>query len=257
MGKSTFIFVHGAWHPAACWDKVIAELEPQGYKCIAPQMLFCGTPEPIDKIQVCIDQLAEIIKAETSAGNDVVMVGHSFGGVSSSSAIKGFTAADASKLASNGSGKVIGIALMCAMICPTNSSFGKTYAHGEPKHDIIAAPTPDGWADLIGQPQALFYQDLPAEEADKWAGELKRQSFKPFIDDEGVYAGWLDVPLWYLQCEKDAILSSAFQGRMINLAKDSGSKVEVRKTDAGHSPSLSRVEDSVKFLVDAAGSMSR
>ena len=71
-----------------------------------------------------------------------------------------------------------------------------------------------------------------------------------------MYAGWLDVPVWYLMCEKDPVFETAFQERMINDARKMGAKVEVRRTDAGHSPMLSRAEDSVKFVVDAAEAMS-
>ena len=252
MKQPTFIFVHGAWHGAQAWEKVISALEPQGYKCIAPQMLFSGTDEPIHTLYPCFDQLADIISAETSAGNDVIMVGHSFGGVSASSSVKGFTAKDPSKLKSKDSGKVIGIALMTAMVVPTGTNYPTTYAEGEPNSESIGAPGADGWTDLVKDPREIFYEQLPEGEATKWVAALKKQSFATLIAVGGIYAGWLDVPLWYLICGEDVVFSGPFQQRMITTAKDLGAKVEIRRSDAGHSPMLSRVDDTVKFLDEAA-----
>ena len=257
MKKPTLVFVHGAWHGPQCWEKVVPKLEDHGLKCIAPQMDYTGTEKPIDNLDSSIEQLQDIIASETAAGNDVIMVVHSFGGVSGSSAVRGFTAKDSPKLKSKESGKVIGIAFMCAMVIPTRTSFHVYQGLEEPHSTPIGAPADDGWTTLLADPKVIFYQDLPDEEARKWEGLLKKQSFGPLISDDGVYAGWQDVPIWYLVCENDAVFPTDFQERMINDAKKLGAQVEVRRTDAGHSPFLSRVDDSVKFVVDAAEAFSK
>ena len=167
MTKPTLLFVHGAWHSPQCWEKIIPKLEANGYKCIAPQCLHSGTSEPIDKLEPCIEQLQDILAAETSTGNDVILIGHSFGGVVSSSAVKGFTSQDPSKLKSKDSGKVIGLALMTAMVVPTGLSFGKYNAGGQPVNKGIGAPAGDGWTTLVPDPKECLYQDLPDKEAEK------------------------------------------------------------------------------------------
>ncbi len=257
MKKPTLLFVHGAWHGPQCWEKVIPKLEQEGFKCIAPQMHFVDTEKPVDSLDSSIAQLQDIIKDETSAGNDVILAVHSFGGVSGSSAVQGFTAKDSSKLNSEDSSKVIGIAFMTAMVVPAKTSFHVYQSNGEPQSPPIGAPADEGWTTLLVDAKMAFYQDLPEEEANKWVGLLKKQSFGALITEDVVYAGWQDVPIWYLICEKDFVFPTDFQERMINDAKKLGAQVEVRRTDAGHSPFLSRVDDSVKFLVDAAEALSK
>lgn len=34
----TFILVHGGWHGAWCWNKVVPLLKAKGYKVIAPDL---------------------------------------------------------------------------------------------------------------------------------------------------------------------------------------------------------------------------
>ena len=257
MKKPTLLFVHGAWHSPQGWEKVTPKLEGQGFKCIAPLMDYVGTEKPVDNIDSSIEQLQVIIESEISEGNDVVVVVHSFGGVVGSSAVKGFTSKDPSKLESKDSARVIGIAFLCAMAVPTNMGFHIYQGLEEPHNAPIAAPGDDGWATLTVDPRQAFYQDLPTDEARKWEGLLKKQSFAALITSNNVYAGWQDVPIWYMLCETDAVFPSNFQERMLNDARKLGAQVEVRRVDAGHAPFLSRVDDSVKFLVDAAEAMSK
>jgi pimeloyl-ACP methyl ester carboxylesterase len=35
---STYVLIHGSWHGAWCWHKIIPRLEAAGHKVIAPDM---------------------------------------------------------------------------------------------------------------------------------------------------------------------------------------------------------------------------
>lgn len=77
---STFVLVHGAWHGAWCWYKVVALLEARGHRAIAPDLPGHGvdrTPLP----EVTLEAYAERVCTAIAAQDEpVILVGHSMGG---------------------------------------------------------------------------------------------------------------------------------------------------------------------------------
>ena len=72
---STFGLVHGHWHGAWCWDRLIPELESRGHRAVAMD-LPCETR---DAGGACN---AQVVKgAIADCGEDIVLVGHSAGGL--------------------------------------------------------------------------------------------------------------------------------------------------------------------------------
>jgi pimeloyl-ACP methyl ester carboxylesterase len=78
---TTFVLVHGAWHGAWCWYKVVPQLRKAGHKVIAPDLPSLGRDKTALS-QVNLASWAEsVCTAIDSAGEPVVLVGHSLGGV--------------------------------------------------------------------------------------------------------------------------------------------------------------------------------
>ncbi len=78
---STFVLVHGAFHGAWCWYKVIAALEAKGHRTIAPDLPGHGldrTPMEECTLDRYVTTVVAAIEAE---GEPVVLVGHSLGGL--------------------------------------------------------------------------------------------------------------------------------------------------------------------------------
>src|SRR4051794_31292966 len=71
---ATFALLHGAWHGGWAWEQVVPRLEAAGHAALAPDLpcadLAAGTPE---YAQVVLDALGD--------ADDVVVVGHSLGGL--------------------------------------------------------------------------------------------------------------------------------------------------------------------------------
>lgn len=79
--SSTFILIHGAWHGAWCWYKVIPRLVAAGHSVIAPDLPSLGIDQtPLADISLAgwTRHICDIVDAQPQP---VVLVGHSRGGI--------------------------------------------------------------------------------------------------------------------------------------------------------------------------------
>ena len=76
----TFLLVHGAWHGGWCWHKVVAALEAEGHRVLAPDLPGHGIDRtPLDG--TTLESLASHIRDLLEAAEErVILVGHSYGG---------------------------------------------------------------------------------------------------------------------------------------------------------------------------------
>jgi pimeloyl-ACP methyl ester carboxylesterase len=78
----TFVLVHGAWHGGWCWRRVSDLLEKRSHKVFSPTMTGLGERshliDPKINLTTHITDMVNVIKWEGL--NDIVLVGHSYGG---------------------------------------------------------------------------------------------------------------------------------------------------------------------------------
>ena len=79
----TFVLVHGAWHGGWCWRRVSDLLEKRSHKVFSPTMTGLGERAHLldDKVNLAthVTDIVNVIKWEGLG--DIVLVGHSYGGV--------------------------------------------------------------------------------------------------------------------------------------------------------------------------------
>lgn len=78
---SIFILIHGSWHSAWNWHKVIPILEKQGHKAIAIDLPAMGrdkTPVSTVTMPLVVEKIGELID---SLDEKVILVGHSKNGI--------------------------------------------------------------------------------------------------------------------------------------------------------------------------------
>ena len=78
---STYVLVHGAWHGAWCWNKIIPLLEKEGHKVEAPDLPGHGNDKtPISQItlEAYTNRICQVLDAQSEP---VILVGHSMGGI--------------------------------------------------------------------------------------------------------------------------------------------------------------------------------
>lgn len=78
---STYVLIHGSWHGAWCWYKIIPLLEQAGHTAIALDLPGHGrdwTPARDITMQSYVDSVCKILDAQPEP---VILVGHSRGGI--------------------------------------------------------------------------------------------------------------------------------------------------------------------------------
>jgi pimeloyl-ACP methyl ester carboxylesterase len=80
---SDFVLVHGAWHGAWCWQRVVTPLWAAGHRAFAVTLSGSGERAhllaPTISLQTHIADVASVIEAEEL--RDVILVGHSYAGI--------------------------------------------------------------------------------------------------------------------------------------------------------------------------------
>lgn len=79
----TFVLLHGAWHGAWCWSKVAPALRAAGHVVYTPTQTGVGERSHLLSKDITLDtfvkDLVNVLEFEDL--KDVVLVGHSFGGI--------------------------------------------------------------------------------------------------------------------------------------------------------------------------------
>lgn len=83
MAKRTFVLLHGAFHGGWCWAKVRDILVSEGHRVTTPTQTGLGERKHLLSPQITIDTFIEdlVNHIEAEELSDVVLVGHSFGGM--------------------------------------------------------------------------------------------------------------------------------------------------------------------------------
>ena len=81
--RQTFVLVHGAWHGGWCWRDVRQALEDQGHRVFTPTLTGLGEKSHLRSPDVTLNtHIQDVVNLLTwEEITDVVLVGHSYGGV--------------------------------------------------------------------------------------------------------------------------------------------------------------------------------
>jgi pimeloyl-ACP methyl ester carboxylesterase len=80
---ATYVLVHGAWHGGWCWRDTVRALRAQGHTVFAPTLTGNGERQHLNQhgitLETHIRDVVGVFEAEEL--QDVVLVGHSYGGM--------------------------------------------------------------------------------------------------------------------------------------------------------------------------------
>jgi pimeloyl-ACP methyl ester carboxylesterase len=245
MERQVFL-VHGAWHGAWAWERVIPLLASAGVECFALELPGHGEDRgPFGDLD---SDVARVQQKLDDCDGHVVLVGHSYGGAVITEAglhpaVQHLVYVAAFALDEGES---------CVGAAGAESEAGQISHDGRPN---LSAGFIMGSGDVITLDPAsaaeCFYNDC---DADTVAWALGRLGPQPLITLQGTTkrAAWRTKPSTYVVCDDDMAVHPDLQRIM---ARRCGSMIE---WPTGHSPFLCRPDLVADLLVDLAqGSVRR
>ncbi|KAH7076533.1 Alpha/beta hydrolase fold-1 [Paraphoma chrysanthemicola] len=222
--KPTILFVPGSFCPPTAYTATIAHLRSLGYPAVALRLPSTTKRMPLEPAMMSED--ADVIKraAETviAQGKEVVVVCHSYGGTPTSQGLAGV--------------KVKRIVYLSAIVPRVGESQIKAYSGGEE----LTMEDIGGYMHI--DPVAMAFavcNDLPWEIGYEHTLDLQHHSAASFLEAV-TEVGYKDVPVTYLFCEDDLVVSPELQKGYIKvLEEESGNKVQIVNLKAGHCPNWS------------------
>ena len=226
---SVFALVHGAWHGGWAWERLAPELARAGHAVVAPDL-------PCDDVNADTPDYAEVVLQALGDAEDVVLVGHSLGGLTAP-----LVAA---------ARPVRRLVLLAALVAePGRSLVDQLRAEpGLLLHDGAGLEHDDErrsrWADAQIAAGVLYTECPPPVAAQAFA-RLRPQAREPQVTPSPLEA-WPDVPTEYVVCTGDRMVSPTWgAGRARSLG------ATVRELPSDHSPMLSRPQELADLLLAA------
>jgi hypothetical protein len=217
--STTFGLVHGAFHGAWCWERLLPELEQRGHRVLTVD-LPCEDPEA-----GAAEYAATAIEAFADASDELVLVGHSLAGLM----IPLVAAAR----------PVRRLVFLCAML-PRPLGTHENMHREEPEM-VLPGPAggafegPDGatrWHPDAAA--ARFFADCPPDLA-AWAASRLRGQYWTITEDAPAIDAWPSLPCTYVMGVRDPVINPVWS----RWAARTLLGVEPIELDAGHSPFLS------------------
>lgn len=225
---ATFGLVHGAWHGAWCWEKLIPHLVSRGHAAVAMDL-------PCDDPAATYSDYAAAVISALGQADDVILVGHSLGAVTLPIVAR--------------SRPVRLLVYLCGVIPATRSTAG---APDEPPDstDIFEVMRKDsrGCSFWPQGTESVLYPELPADDI-AWAfTRLRRQcrgmwkSFEPFETIADLASATVVAP-------DDRLIPAAWSRWA---ARERLGGLEPIEFEGGHFPMLSRPAELAELLISLA-----
>ncbi|GAA3264779.1 MULTISPECIES: alpha/beta hydrolase [Streptomyces] len=224
-GESTILLVHGAWHGAWCWHRLVPELTARGWHTLTVDLPSASTGS--NESAGMYDD-ARVIRARLEeADGPVTILAHSYGAV---------PVTEAAASAPN----VSRVLYLAGFQLEEGDSLVSESGGQLPSGDTGTLPVPDN-------PAKALFNDVAEEEADQAVRRLVPQSIRSFSEPLTA-AAWKTVPSRYIVCEHDEMLPPAYQESM-------GSRADrLYRLPSGHSPFLSMAADLAELITADADS---
>ncbi|KAK5169162.1 uncharacterized protein LTR77_006471 [Saxophila tyrrhenica] len=230
--KPAVVIVPGAWHVPDHYEPFAKRLRTAGYETVIvrnPSVSVSRDPGNMlrkDAMVTC-DVMKKLVNDETK---DVVIIMHSYGGVSGSDA--------------------------AAMLCEWLGTYGQP-DHGRVRRMVyLAAHVLEKGEPMLGtgrvinhldvnekgmmvhqKPYERYYADISEQEAQAPLDLTVPMAYSAFTTPT-TYAGWRDygIPCTYIKCLKDNAVPVEMCDKYIARLREGGVDLKVEELDVGHSP---------------------
>lgn len=277
-----FVLIHGAWHSSATWTELTPELAARGHAVVAIDLPGAGanaaspaslTQRPLDPAAfgtepspnagVTQDErtaaaIAAVREAATKGNGEVVLLGHSLGGLT------------ISPVAEQIPDELKAVVYLTAFLMPNGMVAGEMIGHevmatAEVPPLFMADPevvgalrmdTESDDPDYLAKVRSAFYADLTDEQ---FATALTRLHSDEPAQVAGVPStvtaeNFGTVDRHYIHCAQDRAILPIGQELMVNTTDESlGSTTTVHRMEVSHSPFYSDTSGLADILASIAG----
>ncbi|KAI9931995.1 hypothetical protein ASPWEDRAFT_40178 [Aspergillus wentii DTO 134E9] len=239
--KPTIVLVLGAWCLPPVYEQLQSRLSRRNIPSESPAHPSIGAEPPTKTLTDDVSSLRQTLTKLVEEGKDVVVVGHSYGGVVTSNAVEGLSKADRSRQGKKGG--VVLVVYMSAFVLPKGTSL-KDMLGGE----FLPWMNIDGDYVSVDNRVKVGFHDVSPDEQEKWSDSLTHTSIGVF-SGASTYEPWHSIPSAYILCEEDQALPFPIQEHM---AGTLGTEW-IYSLKSSHFPFLSmpdRVADILEELAD-------
>lgn len=239
--KPTILIVPETWCTPPLYAPLSRPLEQAGYRVRTAFLPSIGARPVCKRGTEDIETLTQTIRYCADRGEEVLIVAHGAGGAAAGDAVRGLLRIQRRK------GGVIGIVFIAGLVLDIEECVEGFLGEEQKSWEMEKG---DGW-DLAKAEKIFAGMDLAVVAAN--GRHLKPSALSP-RRVETMYAGWRDVPCWYLVCERDQIIHQELQDAFV-VGRLKGPQHEIETIDAGHFPFLEErwVGFVVGFVRRAAG----
>jgi pimeloyl-ACP methyl ester carboxylesterase len=225
--QRTVVLVHGAWHGAWCWERVIPLLDTAAIPVVVVDL-----PSVSHDNATLHDDAGYVRGALDSIEGEVVLLGHSYGGAV-------ITAAGVQP-------HVAHLVYLCAFALEAGESVATNALTGGEGPSELSAAVVVGEGVLTIDPEraiGAFFHDCEPDVATAAIERLRPQSLAAF-EGEVDAAAWHDKPATYVVCTEDRALPVALQ-------RSNAARIgEWVDWPTSHSPFLSRPDLVADMLIE-------
>lgn len=248
--RAPIVLVHGAFQDERAWSEVAPRLEAAGHAVTAVRLAGrAGDATPIQQITLDTyrDQVAAAVTAAAARHGPVVLVGHSFGGI---------TIANVAEAMPEQLRRLVFVGAYLPQAGAADQSMAKLAeadrwnGFNKTRQNFIVARDYQSAGVLEDDVVALFCADCSASDQARTLREfLQREPLKPAGTPVTLSAArYGRVPKTYLKTLRDRAISPEFQDQMLKATPVQ----RVVSLDSGHSPFRSRVDELARALAEAA-----
>lgn len=237
--KETYLLVHSAWLGAWQWTGVTSALKEKGHQVITPDLPGHGSDKTLAKDITMEGYVETLIKILDQQDQPVILVGHSFNGI---------TVSRAAELRPN---KVKGIVYLSAFLLPEGGSFFKAV------QGVTGSLAVDNFYLSEDKSYALIKED---EIQNAFAHDISKEAFataKPHIvlepsaplmyELEISDENFGKLPKYYIECTEDRAVPIAIQRAMYT-----GKVNKSYSLESSHTPNFSQPDKLASILLSIA-----
>ncbi|KAL8628151.1 hypothetical protein Q9189_006128 [Teloschistes chrysophthalmus] len=253
--KPTIILVPGGWQSPTIFSLILPALERFGYSVVPISLPSTTTDPAVSSFAPDVDAVRNVVTSCLAVGKDVVMIMHSYGGLVGCEALKEMDMEEQEKRQKEGAtevsagtlrrGRVLRLGFLAGLVFPVGrSTLSPTFAADKKVKGFTCVD------DLISVTDGArrFFNDLPPDEGEVWAGRLRKHSRLAFTSPL-THRAYDHHPSSYLLCTRDNAIPLRQQRQMVTAA----GITDLTVVESGHCPQVSRPGDVVGWVRRVAG----